>query len=487
MTNKSFFMLRTAYGSHPNFLLGAAVFLAVTLRLIIPTYDWITNENPWFFQFVQPAQFETEKVSSYLVNAISSGESVSQNSFQLTSVRGEWAYVAWLVLCKYFAKILAFDYNILIKIKILQALCDGIFGTWIVRNLLTRILSPSRAALGGLVYACWPPAIFYSIHLCAESFTIVLLLASALLFVRAIEDESIMRWLAFAFFMGFAVCFRINNILVFFMYMFVMLFLGRRSLIKKIFISIVLLVCFMIPVKILSSLIPLSNKQSSIGIMLYNAMGEYPGTFKGFRFFDDDQSLKHVTSVGQSYLDRGDFFVTTAWNVYPGGLGLYVWLREVVFPRPVLYGDWLVRRFIMYLPAHPYVAAIGYFLSNSEKYQIERRNGTNYKSMFGYRYSQLFNGIKYIDYLLFCLFMGGVWLARRSLPILTTLSVYFGVHIFHVFMVNGETFFRHDAEFAFLELRYLLGMVAIWPIFIAISLNALYDKFAKKNFPEKCC
>lgn len=457
--------------------LWVVILLAVAIRLVVPVYEWTIGENPWYFQFVQPAQIFTEAVAAKLADTLLSGMALTPENFQLYTVRGEWAYIAWLIGIKFFAVLLGVGDHYLSLTKIIQGILDGVVGVLVVVAFLSRLLPPQRALWGGVVFALWPPAILYSNMTCAESFTAVLLLVSALLFVRALEQPCWRRWLAFSLWMGFTICFRMDHILVFVFYLVLALYWQKRRLMSRLAMALVLVSGYIVPALFFSTVIPLTSTEDFVGSMLYNSMGEYPGTFKGVRFFNDTLSNVHGPRKFQEYLSRNDPVVTATWKIYPRDMGLHAWFREVVVEKPALYVDWIIRRFVVYLPAHPYMAAISYIYWDNTTYYKRARKNTYYKAIYGYRSSQVFNSIKYIDYGFFALFVGGLWLARRSPMILTVLCVYFGVHVFHVFTVNGEAFFRNDKEHQFLELRYLLGMVAIWPIFIGISLSALWERF----------
>lgn len=448
--------------------LGFIIGFAVLIRILVPIYEWAAPENPLYFQFIQPLQYQSVGLGVAIADGLRAGLSPAELDLGHSAMRGEWPFTILVAMVNLFASLVGAPDKFMIFAQIFQGLVDGICGTLAVIAITARLPYRNAKLFGGIIYAVWPPSVFYSFNVCAEGYTPTLVLVGALLFIRALEHERLSHWLGFALFMGLTICFRINNAFIPLLYLFVGLLWRKRAVMTQITVLVVMVVGFVAPYKIFSAAVPIKGNLD-LGSVLLNSMGEYPGKFKGIRFFSDGDAAQYGESGLKKYLDSGDRVVSTTWKMYSHDPALHVWIREVPLGKPLLYADTLAMRFIGYLPAHPYVAAIGYFLLNQDGFTA-RRERANYVGMYGYRYSEIFSSLKFIDYIIFGLFAWGVWVTRRKPIIRTVLCPYFAVHIFHVLTSNGEVFFRLDQEYNFLELRYLLGMVAVWPVFIAASL-----------------
>ncbi len=353
-------------------------------------------------------------------------------------------------------------------IQIFQGIVDSL-GCLLVFGILSFYFNRRTCLLGALIYAIWPASIFYSYHFMAEAYIPILMLAIGYTIIWALKTEK-WHWFATAgLLIGLSFSFRFDNFLILITYMLYILWVYR----KKMFIAFVramlvfgFCVLSLIPFKII---IPKNSQNVPIiGVALYNSLGEYPGTFKGLRFFDDQTAPKHGIEKGEEYLKNNDRAFKFMHRVFNNDsyrtshhLIILAYIREVIIDKPFLYIDWLIRRFFVYLPANPFIACIAYFFKNP--------HGT--ASMVGYRYSQVFQIAKYLDYLLFLFFMYGVWSCRKNKEILSLLCIYFGVLVSHVIVGGGEVYFRNDMEYAYIDPRYLLGMVSIWPVFISIFIS----------------
>lgn len=370
-------------------------------------------------------------------------------------------------------------------IQIMQGIIDSI-GCLLIYGILGLYFSRRISRLGGLLYAIWPPSIFFSYHILPEAYTPVLVLAIGYMTLLAIKSEKTF-WCALAgLFCSVLLCLRMDNALILLFIAVYLLFIFRKKKIQAIAKVLLIVMAAIIPLLLINGTIretyKFKHSRFNLSISLYNALAEYPGTYKGVRFYEDLYSEEYIKEKALHYKQTEDSTFRFLSSLYPKDPGIAVYVREVIIGNPILYSDWLARRFLAYLPSHPYVACIVYFYSKPKA-------ESGWETMLGYRYSGLFQGVKYFDYLLFFLFLLGVWHCRSNRAMMAFLFIYLGVHIGHVLSQCGEIYFKLDKEYALLIPKYLVGMVSIWPVFIAIELDRIVERmrcefsrlFSRKN------
>lgn len=367
-------------------------------------------------------------------------------------------------------------------VQIFQGVVDSI-GCLLVYGILSFYFTHRIRLLGALIYAICPIFIFYSYHFMGEAYVPIFMLAIGYTIILALKNE---RWFWFAlagFLIGLSFSFRSDNALILPFYMAYILWFYRRKISYALGMTILVLMFCLLSLMPFNLIIP-GNSQNvpTLGIALYNSLGEYPGNYKGLRFFDDVAATEHGIKKADEYLEKNDGIFKLIYSIsqnnlfrgvfkpvksdrisytYMRHIITFAYIREVIIENPVLYANRIISRFFAYLPSHPFLACISYFFNNS--YDHHR--------MIGYRYSQLFQLVKYIDYFFFLLFLYGVWSCRRCKTMLSLLCIYIGVLVGHIIVGCGEVYFRLDKEYAYIDPRYLLGMVSIWPVFIAAALG----------------
>jgi len=362
------------------------------------------------------------------------------------------------------------------RVQIVQGVIDSI-GCLVIWGILGIYFSRRIQLLGALLYAVWPPSIFFSYHILAEAYIPVLVLALAYTGILSIQRQ---KWYFYALagsFCALILFFRLDNALIvpaYIAYIFLMYRQKLRRAIEKGGLVIIFFILFSWGFNIITSYAvgsKVSTQHTSLlGITFYNGLGEYPGTFKGLRFFNDTVSEEYGRKKADQYLQENDAIFKLMYSRYDRDPILLAFIREVIIAKPILYADSFIRRFLAYIPALPYNACIAYFYASPKNY---------YQTMIGYRYSQIYQGIKYVDYFLFFLFVVGVWYCRHNKAMLSVLGIYLGVLIGHVLIACGEVYFSRDLEYAYVQPKYLLGMVSIWPIFITLGLRALWQRMKK--------
>lgn len=357
-------------------------------------------------------------------------------------------------------------------IQIFQGIIDSI-GCFLVFGILCYYFNRRICLFGALTYAICPIFIFYSYQLMAEAYISVFMLAIGYTIISALKKE---RWLWFALaglLIGLSFSFRSDNALILPTYIAYILWFYRKKISYAFTRALLILLFCIVSFMPFNIIVPKNTqKVSTLGVALYNSLGEYPANYKGLRLFSDAAAFKHGTEKAQEYL-KGDAIFKTMYSITQNSLfsGIFKsvvaldlitlsYIREVIIGKPFLYANRLISRFFAYLPSHPFLACITYFF----------RHGT----MIGYRYSQLFQLVKYVDYLFFLIFLYGAWSCRHNKEILSLLCIYIGVLISHVIVGGGEVCFRLDMEYVYLDPRYLLGMVSIGPIFIAVAVGKKY-------------
>ncbi|MBI4678132.1 MAG: glycosyltransferase family 39 protein [Elusimicrobia bacterium] len=363
-------------------------------------------------------------------------------------------------------------------------------GCLLVFGMLRTRFSRDVALKGAFLYAVWLPSIFYASQILGEAYTPVLMLTFGYAIMQGLSRERWQPWYGLAGIVGALVAFtRFDNIAILPFFALFVLWAYRKTRWQAAARVGVLLGAFGLSCVLVKGAITLSAGRAgfthslnvsspgeyrpSLPVALYNALGEYPGTYKGLRIFRDDAAFEHMKAQSARYASSGDRIHRWLCRLWPGNPFLMTYVREVVVGKPILYADWLFRRFVAYLPANPCIASVITFVSGSR--------GNAYMNQYGYRFSQVYQGLKYVDYALFAVFALGAWLCRRDNAMLSLLAIYLGVLAGHVFTQVGEVFHRMEAEEVFIDPRYLLGMVAIWPVFLPLGLDGIRNLIRGKT------
>jgi hypothetical protein len=364
-------------------------------------------------------------------------------------------------------------------IQIFQGIIDSV-GCLLVYGILRIYYSRRISLLGSLLYAICPIFIFYSYHFLAEAYIPVFMLGIGYMVILGLERD---KWWFFGLagiLIGLSFGFRLDNFLILPFYLIFILWFYRDRLLVGLGRSMIILLCC------ITAYLPLriGSTASSVGVPLYASLGEYPGNFKGLRFGSSAKAREHGITKVKEYLREDElfrkmysighwFFPSLIRSDKETDLITLAFVREVIIEEPLLYANRIITRLVSYLPAHPFIACIGYFLSN--------KNLTTY----GYQYSSLFHGLKYIDYLFFLVFVYGVWLCRSQTELLSFLCIYLGVHISHVILGCGDIHYIRDEEYFLLNPRYLIGMMSIWPVFLAVGGAEILKKIRESAVVKK--
>lgn len=363
-------------------------------------------------------------------------------------------------------------------IQIFQGIIDS-FCCLFVYGIICFFYGKRVGLIGALLYAVHPAFIFYAYHLMSEAYIPFFMLAIGYTFIASlIKDKSIWFGLT-GIIIGLSFSFRTDNLLILPIYCSFILFYYRSNLfvgLSRATLLIIFCIFTILPFMLLNS-----NKQENapiLGVALYNSLGEYPGNYEGLRFFHDQETLTYGLKKVDEYISKKDPIFQAMLLIPPyrsltdekdkANLITLAYIKEVIIERPFLFINQIASRFLVYLPSHPFIACIVFYLKT--------------KTMMGYRFSDLFHCVKYIDYILFIFFCFGCWVSRNNMKLLSLLCIYFGVLISHVILGGGEVYYRLDKEFVYLDPRYLLGMIAIWPVFIAISIANIV-KLSPKLLP----
>lgn len=144
--------------------------------------------------------------------------------------------------------------NVII-IQIVQGIIDS-FGSLIVYGIIILFFSIRVSLVGALIYALWPPSIFFSYHFMGEAFIPILMLSIAYTAILALKKEKWYWYCVTGVLIGFSFSFRSDNFLILPFYLGFIIWIYRRKLIFAISkAALVLLFCILtiLPFKILSS------------------------------------------------------------------------------------------------------------------------------------------------------------------------------------------------------------------------------------------
>jgi hypothetical protein len=468
---------RTKFGLEPCSTMVIIFLIGFGIRLFMPVYLLISGSRNYLSLMAYSSQYH---IWNYINDFVNRGE------FPKTATLYYIPYASLCSLPVKFSNFFSIRNLDIVSVQIMQAGIDCL-GCLLIYKILAGRFSPRVGIIGAILYAIWPASIFYSYHIIAECYTPILILAICYSIMEAVEKSKYIWFFAAGLACGGLVLLRPDNFFVIPGISIFLFWVYWKERWKKIHLILVLLFSFGISYGVASkgvqwisrsSIVPMGNYSAAVGF--YNSLGEYPGTMRGLRFYDDGVSLQHIQEREKKYKEMNDPIYLVLYRsidkYYPG---LPVYIREIILGRPILYFDSLIRRFIAYLPGHPFCAYICYFLS-----KFPDLNGWN--SMIDYRYSQIFHAVKYFDYFLFCLFILGLWRVRRDKVMMSLCGIYLSVLIGHVLTSIGEVYFRVgasglDTETAFANPAYLLGMVSVWPIFIPLGIMSLKEKILK------CC
>jgi hypothetical protein len=347
-------------------------------------------------------------------------------------------------------------------VRSVQAGVDSL-GCLLVYGILARARAHG-ALLGAAIYALWPPAVWFCLMIAPDALIPVVTLALAYCGVRAqvgLRGDA-WRWLAMAgVCLGTLLRLRSDTALVLPLLALYLWFrrdepARRRALMVLVLVASCSAVGWLFQRAVAKDM----RAQPILGVTLYNALAEWPATFRGFRQWRDGFYLQEAKAKDAAYLRAGDRPYRAIRGVFLAAdvddVQATVYVRDIVLGRPVLYADWLASRFFAYLPGHPPIASTAAAFADLN---------------LRYRYSPLYQGLKYVDRAFFGLVLLGVWQARRNRALMSLLCIYFAVLIAHVLTAVGEFYFQDEAEIAWLDSRYLLGMAILWPVFLAVGLD----------------
>jgi hypothetical protein len=447
--------------------------LAMTLRSLVPLQILISNR----LDFIQLMSYSTHaEIFSYIYSLGFSSIIGPLNWSVATSYYMPYALLSTLP----FKLGLLFNYQNMpiFLIQIFQGFADSL-GCFLVYAIITRLTDTKKALWGAFLYALWLPSIFYNYHIFGDSYVPILSLTIIYLLFRITERPSLWYPGFLGLTLGLLNIFRPDNIMSFLtLFLSLIIFRNKIPMINRrkiiIFVS-VFLVCLIPSNLCIKSYFKIDNPSQNLGVALYNALGEWPGTYKGIRFYKDTKAQEHAQHKAEEYTARNDkSYLLINMYLFNNPL-LSAYVREVIIGNPVLYFDWILRRFVGYISAHNYWAHIIYFWSN-----LSPQHG-GYKSMENYRFDPIFNAVKYFDYLLFLLFVLGMW-SCRSLPITPLIVIfYLSVVLGHALTQVGEVYFREDLEYSYNHPVFLLPMVTLWPIFIPIGYTHFLSRFRQRN------
>ena len=375
-------------------------------------------------------------------------------------------------------------------VQVVQGTIDSL-GCFLVFGILCVYFRKRTGLIGALLYAICPTFIFFSYHLMSEAYVPVLTLGIGYMMILALNKN---HWLWFALagsFAGLLLACRSDNVLIVPAYLGCILWSFRRKMSYAIGRALVVCIFLFLTFNSFQELLPENIEcKPTLGVALYNSLGEYPGNYKGLRFYYDRNAVEHGLKKVDEYLNsndkifdfmhsvcRYDIFSPRNESGAKYHLITLAYIREVIIEKPALYANRLINRFFVYLPAHPFLAYIAYFFDGIN----DSKAGTTR----GYRYSNLFHLVKFVDWLCFVVFAYGLWICRRNKIMLSLLCIYFGVLVGHVLVGVGEISFRLDKEYVALYTRYLLGMAAIWPVFIAIGIEKIFGNLKFRYFQDK--
>ncbi|MBI4678117.1 MAG: glycosyltransferase family 39 protein [Elusimicrobia bacterium] len=370
---------------------------------------------------------------------------------------------------------------------IIQGVIDS-SGCFLVFGML-RIRFPAGTALrGAALYAIWLPSLFYSSQILGEAYTPILMLAFGYAIMRSVAEKQGYAWYGIAGLVCAVVAYtRFDNILIlpaFALFILVMHWRQKRQAAFRVGILLAgfALSCLLVHKTIASVIGPAgfthsmnmtspSDRKPSIGVALYNALGEYPSTYAGLRLFSDCVVYDYAKARSALYESNGDKTYKVLKKMLGNNALLAAYVREVIVAKPILYADWIITRTFCYLPANPFFACIIKFVTGPHRGEFM---GVWY-NQFNHKFSQRYQGLKYLDYTIFAVFVIGVWTCRRDAAMLSLMTIYFGVLVGHVFTQCGEAFHSLEQERVFMDPRYLLGMVSIWPVFLPLGFTQLKD------------
>ena len=363
----------------------------------------------------------------------------------------------------------------LFSAQVFQGVIDSV-GCLLVFNILRLSHGRKISLAGAAIYALWVPSIFYAYHILDEAYTPVFVLSIGYWISKYIKTQNMGSLILAGLFSGIALSLRVDNFLILPFVAGYIIWLSR----EKIFSGLVkagglLLICAVSFVLINTGIKNSFTIKSTLygtcdevfSACFFNALGEYPATYKGMRFFDNATASIYAREQLAKYSENsssGPSFIAKTVHHFAPEFSVYI--QEVILNRPFLYADWIVRRLIAYLPAHPNFAVVTYFLSSPKK--------NDKWTMVNYRFSQVFHSFKYFDYLMFGLAVYGVWLCRRNESMMALALIYIGILVGHVFTQCGEAYFRNEIEEVYLNPKYLLGMATIFPLFLPLALQRLF-------------
>ncbi|MBI5210455.1 MAG: glycosyltransferase family 39 protein [Elusimicrobia bacterium] len=466
--------LESAAGRYePVAALGCAFLLALALRLVIPLHI--------------AANSGADDLRVY--SSLAAGRTPYEVSF-VTSLLYQVAAGAGLLRPTPHQ-----PYSPYWSVPLLQGVADA-FGVLLAFMTVSLLSTRKHALWGAFIYALWLPSIFYAAQPLTEGGLPIVLLALSFCLAKAFAARRRLPWLLAAGASTGAVLFiRLDNGLI---AVFLPAFIAwtlRRDKAESLrgalaFLGGTAAFCVMFflllaPFTGYSHSVALRSSRNatapSLALALYNALGEYPATYPGLRFYKDEPAFEHMTAKAAALRASEDRSFALLSKALPNDPHLAAYATEVIVGHPARYAGWLALRFLRFLPAHRFFAATATFLTRPAetpamsamygRWFLEGRPVSN--SQFGYRSSNVYQTLKYLDLALFALFALGAAALRRSPAARSLACVYLAVLVGHVFTSCGEVQFINNAPWEFLEPRYLIGMVSLWPLFLPAGFSSL--------------
>ncbi len=453
------------------FLLFLVFLLAIGLRSIMPLFLAYYHEtDPFSLMLASKHRYLWEVANE-----------VALGNYEFST-----AITAYTIINAVLISISTFFFNSasgLFFIQFFQGFIDS-FGCLLVFGILGIYYNNWVRLLGALIYAIWLPSIFYSYHLLDEAYIPVLILLIGYMIMKYIKNQRIIWLILAGIFSGVLFSMRIDNLLLLLFLAVYIVWLFREKLLFAMAKGFLLLLLGIVSLILINTTIKKTFTIEStltrsypavLSATFFNALGEYPATYNGMRFFDNDAASRYAQKklkIGQEQPVHKESYAIKIIREKAPEFSVYV--QEVILEKPFLYADWLIRRFFVYLPSHPYFATVIYFFSSPTK--------NDWWTMKNYRFSQMFHGVKYFDYLLFGLVTFGVWKCRNNKGMMVFFWMYMGVLVGHVFTQCGEIYFREDLEEVYLNPKYLLGMISIYPIFLSVVFERKVLKTGMEKF-----
>jgi len=356
-----------------------------------------------------------------------------------------------------------------VHIVLLQILFDSIVCVLLFWRF--REENFSLALLSSVIYAIWYPEIVLIITVTNESLIAPLMILVILLCSLANRFKNMFFFLSiFAFLLSTLISIRQDVFLLFPVIVFFILFLYKGCKpFKRVFYALFFVSMFLLLDASYKSVI--DKKLTSIntlGYVLWNSFREYPGTYPEYRDGRDGWMVAAAIQEKDVLISKNDIGLITLWNFYKyllpqsNDAQLSVYIKKVIFDKPLLYFDWVCSRLSKYFFGIPPLAAT---LSKGSMY----------------RFSQMYHGLKYLDYMLIALACLGVWRLWPLPCAVIFIIIHFSIVLTHILTMTGEAFWTANEEAAYISPRYFIGSYGCWPVFISAGILFIFSQIKIKK------